>query len=209
MERRLFSMITALTLLGAGPALLSGTAAKAQHASAAKVTEMSLGAEDAPITVIEYASFTCSHCATFHEEVYKDLKTNYIDTGKVRFVLREVYFDRNGLWAGMTARCGGPQRYFGMADLIFEKQRDWAGAGAPANVVAELGRLARQAGLSAEQFDACLQDNEKAKALVAEYQKNAEADGIEATPTFIINGKKYNNMNYARFSETLDGLLEN
>ena len=89
--------------------------AEAQSADAAEidkslVVEMALGAEDAPVTVIEYASFTCPHCRNFHQNTFKQVKENYVDTGKVRFIYREVYFDRFGLWAGMVARCGGPEK---------------------------------------------------------------------------------------------------
>ncbi|RMH43901.1 MAG: DsbA family protein [Alphaproteobacteria bacterium] len=170
------------------------------------VVDMALGAADAPVTVVEYASFTCPHCRRFHEEVFPQIRKNYIDTGKVRFILREVYFDRYGLWAAMVARCDGGMRYFGMVDLIFDKQREWT-QGEPAEVAANLRKLGRLAGLSDEKLDACLQDGETAKALVAAYQTNAQRDGIEGTPTFIINGEKYSNMGYEDFARVLDEKL--
>ncbi|MDH3263488.1 MAG: DsbA family protein, partial [Paracoccaceae bacterium] len=82
-----------------------------------RVMEMTLGSPDAKVEVVEYASFTCPHCRNFHQNVFGQIKANYIDIGKIRFVYREVYFDRFGLWAGMVARCGGGQRYFGIAEL--------------------------------------------------------------------------------------------
>ena len=97
-------------------------AARAQDSDVdtSMVVDMALGQEDAPITVIEYASFTCPHCANFHATVFDELRQNYIDTGKIRFIMREVYFDRFGLWAGMVARCSGdPAKYFGTADLVY------------------------------------------------------------------------------------------
>ena len=102
-------------------------AANAQEAVAdpLAIPDMVMGAADAPVEIIEYASFTCPHCANFHANIYPLLKADYIDTGKVRFVYREVYFDRFGLWASMIARCGGEMRFFGMAELIYEKQREW------------------------------------------------------------------------------------
>lgn len=184
------------------------SAATAQEVDTSGVIDMTLGAEDAPITVVEYASFTCPHCKTFHENVFKDIKENYIDTGKVQFIYREVYFDRFGLWAGMVARCGGEERYFGITDVLFEQQSEWTGNGSPAVVADNLRRIGRVAGMSDEQVNACLQDGEKAQALVAFYQQNAEADGISSTPSFIINGESYSNMNYRDFSAVLDGLLE-
>ncbi|MDJ0858123.1 MAG: DsbA family protein [Dinoroseobacter sp.] len=222
MARLLLSAVFAFVLVAGGAYLWNSqhsglpevslnpvSAADAQEVDTSGVVEMALGAEDAPVTVIEYASFTCPHCATFHNSVFKDLKENYIDTGKVRFVYREVYFDRLGLWAGMTARCGGPDRYFGITDLLFEQQSDWVGSGNPGEVAENLRRIGRVAGLSDEELDACLQDAEKAQALVAAYQENAAADDISSTPSFVINGEKYSNMNYRDFAAVIDGLIDN
>lgn len=180
--------------------------ADAGDEAAAEVIEMVMGDEDAPITVIEYASFTCPHCARFHEEVYHDLVTNYVDTGHIRFIMREVYFDRYGLWAGMVARCGGPLRYFGISEMIMEEQREWV-QGEPAEVAANLRRLGLRAGLSNEALDACLTNNDMAQAMVTLSQEQAEADEVQGTPSFVINGEMYSNMSYAAFSEVLDGLL--
>ncbi|MEO0914677.1 MAG: DsbA family protein, partial [Pseudomonadota bacterium] len=180
--------------LAAGLAGGAGLSAWPALAQEREVLEMSKGADDAPVTVIEYASFTCPHCARFHEEVYPQIRANFIDSGKVRFVMREVYFDRFGLWAGMLARCGGPLRYFGIVDLIFEDQAGWLGDRTPATVINNLYGLGRQAGLSNDDMEACLQDAAWAKALVEEYQKNAEADDVTGTPSFMINGEKAGNM---------------
>ena len=86
-------------------------------APAIEIKDMTLGPVDAPVTLIEYASYTCPHCATFHASVFKDLKRDYIDTGKVHFIYREVYFDRYGLWASMVARCGGDMKYFAVQEI--------------------------------------------------------------------------------------------
>ena len=86
------------------------------------IADMMQGSSDAKVEIIEYASYTCPHCASFHAGPYKDLKKDYVDTGKVKFVFREVYFDRFGLWASMIARCAGPDRFFGMTDLLFKEQ---------------------------------------------------------------------------------------
>lgn len=174
---------------------------------AALSADIPMGEADAPITVIEYGSFTCPHCAAFSENVFGKLKANYIDTGKVRFIHREVYFDRFGLWAGMVARCGGPLRYYGIVEMIYETQHDWIGSGENAEVIDNLKRLGRMAGLGNDQIDACLKSEPLAEALVAAYQTNAEADEITGTPSFIINGEKHPNMSYASFAEILDGLL--
>lgn len=180
--------------------------ADAGEAAAPEVIEMVMGSEDAPITVIEYASFTCPHCARFHEEVYPRLVENYVEPGHIRFVLREVYFDRYGLWAGMVARCGGPLRYFGISEVIMEEQREWV-QGEPAEVADNLRRLGLSAGLSGEALDACLSDNDMAQALVALTTDQATADEIAGTPSFVINGELFSNMSYSAFSELLDGML--
>ncbi|MEZ5911212.1 MAG: DsbA family protein [Paracoccaceae bacterium] len=171
------------------------------------VVEMQLGNPDAKVTVIEYASFTCPHCANFHKSVFKDLRSNYIDTGKIHFIYREVYFDRFGLWGAMLARCGGEARYFGVADMLYTGQRDWIGSGEPAEVAANLRRIGKTAGLTDDQLTACLEDGAMAQALVASYQANATADDIDSTPSFVINGTKYSNMNYADFAKLLDEKL--
>jgi protein-disulfide isomerase len=182
-------------------------AAAAGLDTAAMAADMPMGNADAPITVIEYGSFTCPHCADFYENVHGQLEANYIDTGKVRFIHREVYFDRFGLWAGMVARCGGPLRYYGIVEMIYDTQRDWLGAGENEEVIENLKKLGRTAGLTNDQLDTCLQSEGLAEALVSAYQTNAEADEITGTPTFIINGEKHPNMSYASFAELLDGLL--
>jgi len=173
------------------------------------IVDMRLGNEDAPVTVIEYASYTCPHCRTFHEGPFKQLKTDYIDTGKINFVYREVYFDRYGLWASMIARCAGTtQSFFGISDIIYERQAEWARAGDPSAIVNELRKIGLLAGLNEETMEACLQDGTRARTLVAWYQENAEADDISSTPSFVINGTKYGNMSYAEMAELLDAAAE-
>lgn len=186
---------------------LAANAQDAGDVDTSGVLEMSIGNPDAAVTVIEYASFTCPHCRNFHASVFKDLKKDYIDTGKINFIYREVYFDRFGLWAGMVARCGGPDRYFGMADLIYSNQQDWTAGGDPTLIADNLRTLGKTAGLSDEQLDTCLNDGEMAQAMVAVFQENSAADDINSTPSFIINGTKFGNMNYAEFASALDDEL--
>jgi protein-disulfide isomerase len=202
--RTLLTLVFALAI-GLGAARAQETEAPAPEAPV--VAEMAMGAEDAPVTVIEYASFTCPHCGAFHQSVFPEIKANYIDTGKVRLIYREVYFDRFGLWAGMTARCGGPERYFGIVSLLYEKQAEWIGDGDPATISANLRTIAKTAGLTDGQIDACMNDAAMAEALVADFQKNMEADQVEGTPTFIIDGEKYSNMPYDEFAQVLDEKL--
>ncbi|WP_425040249.1 DsbA family protein [Primorskyibacter sp. S187A] len=187
-------------------------AANAQESSGdvdtSGIVEMVQGADDAPVTIIEYASYTCPHCADFHAGTYKQLKADYIDTGKVKFIYREVFFDRYGLWASMVARCGGPERFFGISDLIYQGQSTWARAGEPAAIADELRKIGRLAGLGQEELQACLTDGDKAQALVAWYEANAQADGIRSTPSFIIDGQLYSNMSYSEFQRVIDGKLD-
>lgn len=176
--------------------------------SSAQVQDMVLGAEDAPVEVIEYASYTCPHCAAFAQGPFKQIKENYIDTGKVRWIHREVYFDRFGLWASMIARCGGEDKFFGINDLIFEKQDEWINADDPNAMVEELRKIGRVAGLDNAQLEACLQDGDKAQALVDWYDENRVRDEIKSTPSFVVNGTLVSNMSYDDFARLLDSELE-
>ena len=180
-----------------------GSPAEAQSASDAdfaRVPEMSLGDPDAPVTVIEYASLTCPHCANFHRSVLPQIKESYIDTGQVHWIKREVFFDRPGLWAAMLARCGDDSRFFPMVDLLYETQRDWSASSDPAAIADQLRRLGRQTGLSNDEVDACLQDAEQAQAMVAVYQHHATEHGIDSTPSFVVNGERHGNMSFEAFS---------
>ena len=189
--------------------LLPGAAsAQENNGELPEVIEMVQGNPDATVEVIEYASFTCPHCATFHANQYQSLKANYIDTGQIRFVYREVYFDRPGLWASMIARCpGDTDFFFNVSNLLYQRQREWLASGDPATIIEDLRTLAKTAGLDDATLDACLSDGAKAEALFTWYQDNAERDGINSTPSFMIDGQKYGNMAYDEFASVLDGKL--
>jgi protein-disulfide isomerase len=223
MQRRNM-ILGALAVLGLGGWAISGNKsvnstaigvlpgpANAQSTSAdvdtSLITDMVQGDPDATVTVIEYASFTCPHCAAFHEGPYKQLKADYIDTGKTKFIYREVYFDRPGLWASMVARCGGQDKFFGIAELIYKGQSTWARAGEPAAIVDELRKIGRLAGLDNDTLESCLQDATQAQTLVAWYQENGERDEITSTPSFLINGTKHSNMAYADMKALIDAEL--
>lgn len=182
-------------------------AQEAAEVDTSTIVEMVLGAEDAPITMIEYASYTCPHCAAFHQGTYQEIKKNYIDTGKVKLVYREVYFDRYGLWASMVARCGGEDKFFGITDLIFKGQSEWSGLGSPTEIVDEFKKIGRLAGIGNEELDVCLQDGAKAQTLVAWYQENGAADDVTGTPSFVVNGQKVGNQSYADFKALFDAEL--
>lgn len=186
---------------------LGAVGAQTTDASTREVFEVVMGNPDAPVTIIEYASYTCPHCATFHGTVLKPLIQDYVDPGKVQFVYREVYFDRYGLWAAMIARCGGPERYFGISSLLYETLPEWAGAGEPPQVIEALRRVGKRAGFDDQELDSCLQDGEMAQAMVAKYQRDADEHGINSTPSLIINGTKHGNMSYESLRRLIDAEL--
>lgn len=191
----------------AGVALVSpANAQDAADVDTSTIREMTLGNEDAEVTLIEYASYTCPHCARFHHGPFKQLMSDYIDTGKIKFVYREVYFDRYGLWASMIARCE-PSKFFGINDLIYNTQPEWTRAGDQSAVVNELRKIGLLAGLDQDTMEACLQDGDKARTLVAWYQENQAADDVTGTPSFVLNGRKISNMPYAELSSLIEAEL--
>jgi protein-disulfide isomerase len=136
------------------------------------------------VTVIEYASATCGHCASFHKDSFPALKKDYIDTGKVRFVFREFPLDELALAAFMLARCAPENRYFPIIDVLFEEQQSWT-----RNAREELLKIARMAGFTPESFDQCLQDEDVAKGILEIRSTAAEQYGVQSTPTFFVNGE--------------------
>jgi protein-disulfide isomerase len=150
--------------------------------------DISLGKADAPNTIIEYASMTCGHCANFHTNVFPELKEKYIDTGQVRFILREFPLDGLATAAFMIARCSGNDRYYPMVDGLFETQKNWAVQGAEGKE--KLLLVAKQAGFSQERFDQCLADKELFDKIVEVRQRGHEEFEVDSTPTFFINGKR-------------------
>ena len=200
-----FMKTAALAVLLSMAALVPAQAETA--ATPAPPGDFSLGSPDAKVKIVEYASFTCPHCANFHETVFGELKKNYIDTGMVQFTLREVYFDRYGLWAALVARCGGEMRYFGIQDILFSTQKDWAGSEDPQVVVANLKTIALSVGMEAAAVDVCLNDQAMAEALIAQFEKNMAADDVKGTPTIFVNGTSYSNMPYADLKAIIDAEL--
>jgi protein-disulfide isomerase len=192
-----------------GPLSLPG-AAQAQTAAASEggyeVEEMVLGNPDAAVELIEYSSFTCPHCRTLHANLVPQLMADYVEPGRIRYVYREVYFDRFGLWASMVARCGGPERFFGLVDLIYDQQPEWT-QGNPRDIADNLRRIGRTAGLTNEELDACLTNQPKAEALIAAYEANTAVHDISGTPTLVINDVMHPNMSYADLSALLDDAL--
>jgi protein-disulfide isomerase len=147
-----------------------------------------IGQSDAPVTIVEYASMTCPHCALFQKEVLPQIKSKYIDTGKAKYILREFPLDGLALAAFMVARCSGNDRYFPMVDALFETQPTWAVTGAEGKE--KLLLIARQSGMSKEEFDKCLADKDLFDKIV-EIRRHANEDlGVDSTPAFFVNGKR-------------------
>ena len=199
-------MMTAPTPAPSGltaPSFGAANATETGEIDTSSVLEMTLGATDAPIQMTEYASYTCPHCRTFHKDVFQKLKADYIDTGKLHFTYREIYFDRYGLWGSIIARCGGADKFFAITDLLYTKQSEWT-KGTPAEIAENLRRIGLTAGLAQADVQSCFSDGEKAQNLVAWYEANRAEDEISSTPSFIINDVKYSNMPYAELQQILD-----
>ena len=147
--------------------------------------EMTLGPDTAKVTVIEYASATCPHCAAFHNETFEALKTEYIDTGKIKFVFREFPHQDAALAAFMLARCAPKEKYFPLIDVFFATQPEWT-----QNPLEGLNKIAQQAGFTKESFDACMKNETVAKDILAVRSK-AEGFGVTGIPTFFVNGERF------------------
>jgi protein-disulfide isomerase len=150
--------------------------------------EMFKGEEDAPVTIVEYASMTCGHCANFHNNTYPELKEKYLDTGKARLIMREFPFDPRAAAAFMLARCAPNDAYFAMVDVLFKQQSTWARA---ENARAPLENIAKLAGFTQESFEKCLTDQQLLNDVNKVRERGQTEFGVNATPTFFINGEKY------------------
>jgi protein-disulfide isomerase len=165
------------------------------------IGEMAQGPDTAKVTIIEYASASCPHCAAFFKDVYVPMKKDYIDTGKVRFVFREFPHNQLGMAGFMLARCAPKDKYFPIVDILFATQDKWL-----ANPASELKNIALQAGFTAESFDKCLANEEVAKGIFGVRQK-AEELGVSGIPTVYINGEKFEGRTYDELKAKIDPLL--
>jgi protein-disulfide isomerase len=164
-----------------------------------------LGNRDAKVTVIEYASLTCPHCAALNNDVLPRIKKEYVETGKVRYVYRDFPLDQVALQASLLARCTGPDRFFGFIDVLFSSQANWARSTDPIKALEQVGKLG---GVTPEQFEKCRNDEElKTKVL----QQRLDADKtfqVNATPTLLIDGDRYSRgLTYDEFKAVLDAHL--
>ena len=195
-----------------GAALAPAALAQAAAPSTAELLEtgaledMVLGKADALVTVIEYASMTCGHCAAFHANTYPEFKKRYVDTGKARYILREFPLDPLAAGAFMLARCAGKDRYFPLVETLFQQQRNWV----VQKPIEPLFAIAKQAGFTQQTFDACLQDQKMLDGIEWVRQRGSEKFKVESTPTFFINGKVFRGaMTIDEMAKAIDPLLKN
>ena len=190
------------------PALAQGAGdvPMAQLMSPGPLPDVWLGSPNAPVTIIEYASLTCSHCATFHNTTFPELKKNYIDTGKVRFSIREFPLDPLALAGFMLARCSGNDKREAMIDLLFAQQQNWAFRDKPLDA---LTAMTRQTGMSQQTFEACLRDKTLYDNVNAVRDRGGKDFKVDSTPTFFINGRRVNGaLSMAEMAKIIDPLVK-
>ncbi|MEX3007974.1 DsbA family protein [Hoeflea sp. TYP-13] len=167
--------------------------------------EMFLGDPEAPVKIVEYMSMTCPHCANFHNGTFKQIITDYVDTGKVQFIVREFPFDPRATAAIMLARCAPEDKFFPMVDVLMQQQSNWARA---QDAAAALFNISKLAGFTQESFNECLTNQKLVDDVNEVRKKAAEEFGVNSTPTFLINGKRYpGNMSVESMSALIDSLL--
>jgi protein-disulfide isomerase len=194
-RRRVLSATATVALAGAGTFLAhSLRQAKAETgdpdetvlAKAGPDGDVVLGSEKAPVTIIEYASMTCPHCAHFSETTFPELQKRYIDTGKVRFIFREFPLDALAAAGFMLARCAGPDKFLPVIETLFAKQREWM----VEKPIEPLRTIAKQFGFTHDTFDACLANQKVLDGIQDVRDRAAEKLGVNSTPTFFVNGKR-------------------
>jgi protein-disulfide isomerase len=197
LKQHLAGLVVALSSLGAASAMAQGVAPV--------LADVPLGKADAPVTVIEYASFTCPHCAHFANETFDQVKAAYIDTGKVKWIYRDFPLDEIATRASQLARCGGADRYYGFVATLFRQQLTWATQQDPLKGLAQIGKLG---GISDLEFNACMNDQQVENAVLQSRLDAQKQYDVNSTPTFIINGKKYPGaLPIEDLSKILDALL--
>lgn len=162
-----------------------------------------MGKPDAPFTIVEYSSLTCSHCAAFHKDVFPELKKKYIDTGKARYILREFPIDDLAAAGFMLAHCVESEKYFDFIETLYGRQEEWAFVEKPLPV---MQKLAKEAGIHDDRFKQCL-TNEKVLKYIEETRERASKKfGIHGTPSFFVNGKSVVNDNTIKpFEKIIEG----
>jgi protein-disulfide isomerase len=193
--RRRFLVLAAPALIGLALAF-AGAPAQAQTVvpveqlmAPGPLPDIAQGPADAPVTIVEYASMTCSHCAAFHEETWPKLKAKYVDAGKVRFILREFPLDPLATAGFMLARCAGPEKRDSIVDLLYTQQKNWAFVEKP---IEALAALVKQAGISQADFETCLNNQALYDQVNQAREGAAKNFKINGTPTFFVNGSEMN-----------------
>ena len=198
--------------MGALASVVGAERAAAQNAEALQqqgyaIGDVVLGSEDAPITVIEYASLTCPHCAAFHNDSFGEIKERYVDTGKVRWIVREVYRFQVGLMASALTRCGGEEAFYPMVDIFLGEQADWL-QGDEQEILQNIRERGLRGGLTEAQVEACMSDETLHTQLIEDFQRNVGEHQVQATPTFIVNGEVVRgNRSAAQLGAIIDGHL--
>jgi protein-disulfide isomerase len=173
---------------------------------AGSLPDLALGNADAPVTIVEYASMTCSHCASFHNTVLPVLKQKYIDTGKVRLIFREFPLDERAALASMMARCAGGDKALPLISMLFSKQDEWAAA--KTDFLPKLFKFGQQVGFTKQSFDQCRQNEKLIKDIIAVRDRGNTSFGVSQTPTFFINGKKMDGGSVEDFDKALAPLIK-
>jgi protein-disulfide isomerase len=210
-RRTILAAIAASSALAALPALAqqASDVSPADLAVPGPIKDIPLGKADAPVKVYEYASMTCPHCARFQKDVFPEIRSKYIDTGKVEWILREFPLDPRAAAGFMLARCAGDDKYHAMIDVLFEQQANWAFLTDPQQVVPALLQISKQAGFTQEQFDKCLQDKALYDGVMAVKQRGSDVFKIDGTPTFFVNGKRFGGeMSAEDFDKAVQPLLK-
>ena len=213
--RRAFTAALSLTglslLAGLSPLRLITEAMAQNAADVAKpqsLPDMGLGPANAPVTITEYASMTCPHCADFNEKVFPKIKSEYIDSGKIRYVFREFPLDIKAAAGSMLARCiakDDAPKYFAVIDLLFKQQSDWV----VKNTTETLTRIGKQAGLSQQQVEDCLKDQALLDKIAADQKFAADVLKVNSTPTFFINGEMIKgDTRFEEFDKRIKSLLK-
>jgi protein-disulfide isomerase len=178
---------------------------QAQLAAQPTDEDVVLGDDNAPVTLIEYASLSCGHCAKFHNEVFPELKEKYIDIGKVKFILRDFPLNASALYGSILARCAGKDKYYDVVHTLFVEQEKWA---FDQSFMKKLGAYGKQYGLTQEQFDACVADKQLQEKIMVRMQEGSEKFAIDSTPSFVLNGEKTESLNsVTRLTKALDAAL--
>jgi len=212
--RKFWILAAALALLAPGAVLAGGASGQGTPAEGPQLAasvdalypdDLYLGSADAKVTVIEYASLSCPHCANFNKDVLPKIKAEYIDKGQVRWVFRDYPLNRPALEAAILAHCGSPMRYFSLVDTLFQSQEFWLGQPQPLVALKQIGT---SVGIDEATYDACLADEALKKKIIERAQEAGTKYKVDSTPTFVIDGKTHaGELPFDDFKKLIDDAL--